>query len=73
MKVLTVDRLEGNYVICEDGEKRFFAIEKEEAPADVKEGDVLRIGDDGELTIDREETERRKKRVRERQSKLWES
>lgn len=68
MQYLTVDRFEGTYVICEDKDKRLFAIERTEAPADVKEGDVIRIGDDGTLAIDREETERRRKSVRKKQS-----
>ena len=72
MKILTVDRFEGNYVICEDSEKKFFGIEKAEAPADVAEGDVLRITDDGTVEIDREETARRKKATRARQNKVWE-
>lgn len=60
MQYLTVDRLEGTYVICADKEKKLFAIERNEAPENLKEGDVLRIDDDGTLSFDREETERRR-------------
>ena len=52
MQQLIVDRFEGIYVICEDQEKKLFAIEKNEAPANVKEGDVLVISNDGTLQID---------------------
>ncbi|MDD6174966.1 MAG: DUF3006 domain-containing protein [Firmicutes bacterium] len=72
MKMLSVDRFEGNYVICEDSEKKFFAIEKAEAPAGIAEGDILRITDDGAIEIDREETARRKKSVAARQQRVWE-
>lgn len=72
MKRLAVDRFEGNYVICEDNDKKFFAIEKAEAPADVAEGDILRITDDGTVEIDREETARRKKNTKDKQNKVWE-
>ena len=60
MRQLIVDRFEGIYVICEDSEKKFFAIDKSEAPVNVKEGDVLCIEDDGTLRIDTEETARRR-------------
>lgn len=72
MKLLAVDRFEGNYVICEDDEKKFFAIEKVEAPASAVEGDILRITDDGVIEIDKEETARRKKATLSRQKRVWE-
>lgn len=67
MQQLTVDRFEGIYVICEDKDKKFFAIDKSEAPANVKEGDVLRIEDDGTLRIDAEETARRRTAAAQKQ------
>ena len=36
MKYLAVDRLEGNYVICEDADKKMFAFVLNEAPIGVK-------------------------------------
>ena len=71
MKLLSVDRLEGTYVICEDKEKKFFAIEISEAPKGVKEGDVLRISDEGEITIDVEETARRRNKTKKLQNSAW--
>lgn len=68
MQYLTVDRFEGTYVICEDREKKLFAIEKNEAPTNLKEGDVLQIRDDGTLIFDQEETERRRGNMRKKQS-----
>lgn len=71
MKQLIIDRFENNYAICEDGEKRMFAIEREEVPKEAKEGDVLRISDQGELTVDKEETKRRREKIAKMQNKLW--
>ena len=68
MKQITIDRFDGIYAICED--KAFFAIETSELPQGAKAGDVLKITDDGALSIDVEETERRRARILEKQKKL---
>ena len=60
MKQITIDRFDGIYAICEDKDKAFFAIETSELPQGAKAGDVLKITDDGVLSIDVEETERRR-------------
>lgn len=70
MKKMTIDRFDGVYAICEDKDKNFFAIELGEMPQGAKAGDVLQITDEGTLEIDREETERRRRRIQEKQSKL---
>lgn len=72
MRYLSVDRLEGTYVICEDADKKMFAIETSEAPKGVKEGDVLAISDEGELTIDVQETARRRSKIKKMQDSVWE-
>ena len=63
-------RFDGIYAICEDKDKAFFAIETSELPQGAKAGDVLKITDDGALSIDVEETERRRARILEKQKKL---
>ena len=60
MKYLTVNRFEGTYVICADDDAKLFAIEKSEAPAGVREGDVLAISDDGQLSVSEAETNARR-------------
>lgn len=70
MKKIIIDRFDGVYAICEDKDKVFFAIEINELPAGAKAGDVLLITDSGTLEIDREETERRRSRILEKQKKL---
>ena len=51
MMKLKVDRIDGTMVICTDKEKKFFAIEKNEIPADVKSGDFSEIDNSGNLTV----------------------
>ncbi len=69
MKQITIDRFDGIYAICEDKRtRRFFAIETSELPQGAKAGDVLKITDDGALSID-VETERRRARILEKQKK----
>ena len=60
MRQLLIDRFEQNYAICEDKEKHMFAIEKTELPTEAKEGDILKISEEGELNIERQATQRRK-------------
>lgn len=72
MRELTVDRFEGNYVICEDKEKNMFAIDKTEMIKGVKEGDIIVISDSGEISVDREKTELRRKRIQAKEKNLWE-
>ena len=70
MKKLIIDRYEGTYTICEDKDQKYFAIETAEMPADAKPGCVIVISDDGVITIDDEETKRRRDRILAKQSKL---
>ena len=71
MKTLAIDRFEGNYAICEDDEKKMFAIEIEELPKDAKEGDVLEITDEGEVSINAKLTAARRSKVKKMQDSLW--
>lgn len=71
MKKLAIDRFEGTYAICEDQEKKMFAISLNELPQGAKPGDVLQISDEGALSIDQEETQRRRKKIAGLQNKLF--
>lgn len=62
MRILIVDRFENTYALCEDQDRRLFAIERQELPEGVKAGDVLRISDEGEIAIDQKETAARRSR-----------
>lgn len=71
MKKIIVDRFEGIYAICEDADKKFFAIETGELPEGAKEGTVLSISDDGELSVDQDETDARRKKLHDKQGRLF--
>jgi hypothetical protein len=74
MKTLTIDRFEGTYAICEDSDKKFFAIEITEMPKGAKEGDVLNVDDaQGTLSINVEATKLRRSKVKKLQDKLFSS
>jgi len=64
MRKLLVDRIEGVYVFCTDAEKKFFAIEQTELPADIAPGNYLLIDDEGGITVSKEKpaADRRKKK-----------
>jgi len=59
MKKMTVVRLEGNYVICEDADKKLFALEKNETPKEVSVGTLLAISDEGEITVESNKNQKR--------------
>ena len=71
MRKLIIDRFEGTYAICEDQEKKMFAISLNELPQGAKPGDVLQISGAGELSVDQEETQRRRKKMAGLQSTLF--
>ena len=70
MKTLIIERFENNFAICEDKDKCFFAIEIAELPDNAKAGDVLDIDNNGNIKINKEETERRKAKLAGKMQKL---
>ena len=58
MRVI-IDRFEGEYAICEKGDRSMMNIKKSKLPAGVREGDVLVINQD-HIEIDVGETAKRK-------------
>ena len=63
MRTLTVERLDSVYVFCSDAEKKLYAIEQSELPADVAVGNLLMIDEEGKITVCKQKpTDRRKKR-----------
>ena len=68
--IVIVDRFEGEYAVMEiDGVMNI--IRRCDIPAETREGDVLRL-EDSRWMIDREETEKRKKEIKDLADKLWE-
>ncbi|MDO4282278.1 MAG: DUF3006 domain-containing protein [Clostridia bacterium] len=67
---VVVDRFEDIFAVCECEDKTMINIEKDKLPADVCEGDVLVIEED-RITIDHEETERRKQEIETLMKDMW--
>ena len=72
MRVLSVDRFEGVYVICVDKNKKMYAIELQEMPEGVKKGDMIVIADDGVITVDETRTKNAKSKNKKLESLAWE-
>ncbi len=51
MKKLKAERLEGSMVIFSDEEKKLFAIERDELPANVKIGSTIIIDNEGNVEV----------------------
>ncbi len=67
---LIIDRIEGEYAVCEQEDKTFVDIPKNRLPIDVKEGDCL-IENDSVYLIDYERTQERKNIINDRFNKLF--
>lgn len=69
MKV-TIDRFEGDFVVCEKDDRRIVNIRKEKIPDKAKEGDVLII-EGNNIKIDTVGTAKRKKAIDRLMTDLW--
>lgn len=68
---LVIDRFEGEYALCESEGQEYFAIETSRLPLGAKAGCVLVLSERGELSLDMEETERRRQRIAEKQRRAF--
>lgn len=64
-----IDRFEEKYAVVELKDKKIINIEKSKIPTKAKVGDVLSIGN--HITIDLEETEKRKKDIEDLSRDMW--
>ena len=71
MRQLVIDRYEGKYVICEDKDMKYFAIEVSELPKEAGVGMVIEIDDAGQISVNKAETERRRERIAEKQGRVF--
>lgn len=69
MKVV-IDRFEGPFAVCEKEDRTMMDIKRIKLPTGAKEGDILDINND-EISIDIEETEKRKKEIEDITKDLW--
>ena len=73
MKHLTVDRIDGIYAICEDKDRKMFAIPKGELPANLREGDKLDIDSEGVITVNGKLAEAARANVSRKEDELFEN
>jgi hypothetical protein len=66
-----IDRFEEGYAICENESGDMIKIEKYRLPFGIVEGDVIIIEGDN-ITLDRDETQKRKVRIEKLMGDLWE-
>lgn len=68
--IITIDRFEGIYAVCEKEDRTMINIKRTCIPSHAREGDVLNVDGD-KITIDKEETERRRKEIENLTKDLW--
>jgi Protein of unknown function (DUF3006). len=73
MKHLTIDRMDGIYAICEDKDRKMFAIPKSDLPAAVREGDKLDIDDEGNVSVNGKATSAARAETRRKEDSLFEN
>ncbi len=71
MRHLTVDRIDGIYAICEDKDRKMFAIPLTDLPANVREGDKLDIDNEGTVTVNDKATAEARKATRAKEDALF--
>ena len=70
-RVLTVDRFEGEYAVCEDRDtKEILDIEISKLPNTVKEGSIVRYKN-GTYMIDEKLEEETAQRIKDKMDDLW--
>lgn len=67
-----VDRLEDEYIVCEDQDGNIINIKQNIVEERVHEGDVL-VSKDGKYIVDKTKTLNRKKYIEELVDDLWEN
>lgn len=72
MKELIVDRIEENFIVCEDESQSILELKNNEVIGSVKEGDVLVKGKDGKFFRDEELTIKRRKEIEDLMKGMWE-
>ncbi len=60
METLTIDRFEGDIAVCEQEDMTTINIPINKLPQGIKVGNVLIVADDGTMSIDQEEENRRR-------------
>lgn len=67
---LIIDRLEGEFAVCEREDGTMLNIPKDKIPKHAHEGDVLNV-ENNKITMDEEETRKRKEEIEELIRDMW--
>ncbi len=70
MKWLSVDRIEQDFLICEDENGSIHQINFKKLPPEITEGSVITISDSGEIVLDSEKTYQRRKLIESIRAKI---
>lgn len=69
--MIVIDRFEGMYAVCETEQREIIQILKSELPPSSKEGDCLKINEDGAYELLIEESQKRLNDIQKRFDKLF--
>lgn len=69
---LSTDRIEENFAVCQDlYTENMINIPLKLLPKNIKEGDILSTKTDGSFFVDKEETNKRRKKIIDLQNKIF--
>jgi len=68
--IVTIDRFEGNYAVCEKQDGEMINLERNKIPPEAKEGDVIKIENEV-ITIDYQETSKRREEMEKLIEEMW--
>lgn len=70
MDFLSVDRIEENYLVCENQDEEIKIIEYKKLDKNISEGSIIYIDSYGNIKLDKEKTKIRKNLIRNLEEKL---
>jgi len=65
MKRVIIDRFEGDIAVCEQADLTSIYIKKDDLPETAKPGSILKIYENGPITLDEEEEAKQRKRIKD--------
>lgn len=66
-----IDRFEGDIAVCEQIDLTSIYIKKDDLPETAKPGSILKIYENGPITLDKEEEAKRRKRIKDIYKKIF--
>lgn len=70
-RLVSIDRFVDDIVLCEDDNRQTLKLPRKLLPEEAREGDCLRLHQNGRVEVDQEQTEKRKQRIRLLQNRLF--